>query len=285
MIGKTRQKAAAVLEEVHDPEVGAARGVLRRPLPAGKMRHSRRRPAVDLAAWITHYWMIEWDLRGCEPHVAESLPHPNVHLVFEESATSVAGVQTYKFSRLLEGRSKVFGVKFRAGGFRPFVDAPVSMLADRVVPAEGIFGKEIHALRAIVFSPAAEDERVAAADAFFHARAPQPDETVALASGLVEQILTDGEIKTVDDLVLRSRIGKRSLQRIFNEYVGQSPKWVIQRYRLHEVIERFRSGDVLDWAQLALELGYFDQAHLINDFKAMVGYTPTQYREILSKSS
>jgi AraC-like DNA-binding protein len=80
-------------------------------------------------------------------------------------------------------------------------------------------------------------------------------------------------------------MGKRSLQRIFSEYVGQSPKWVIQRYRLHEAIERFRSGDVLDWAQIALDLGYFDQAHLINDFKAMVGYTPTQYQEILTKGS
>jgi AraC-like DNA-binding protein len=70
----------------------------------------------------------------------------------------------------------------------------------------------------------------------------------------------------------------RSLQRLFSQYVGVSPKWVIRRYRLHELLERMHSGEQPDWAQLAAELGYFDQAHLSNDFKAITGYTPTEYR-------
>ena len=69
------------------------------------------------------------------------------------------------------------------------------------------------------------------------------------------------------------------------EYVGVSPKWVIRRYRLHELIERFNSGEKLDWAQLALVLGYFDQAHLINDFTTIIGYSPTQYRKLVSKEA
>jgi len=76
---------------------------------------------------------------------------------------------------------------------------------------------------------------------------------------------------------------KRSLQLLFNDYVGISPKWVILRYRLHELIERCHSGAPLDWSQLAVDLGYFDQAHLINDFKSVVGYTPTEYKKLLSK--
>ena len=52
-----------------------------------------------------------------------------------------------------------------------------------------------------------------------------------------------------------------------------SPKWVIQRYRLFEAAGRLSSGQA-DGAQLAHELGYFDQAHFIRDFKAMVGKTP-----------
>src|SRR6202022_4515284 len=112
MIGKTRQAPAPEIEEVHDPEVGKARGILRRPLSAGRLRHSRRRPAADVAPWIAHYWMVSWDLRGCEPHVAESLPHPNVHAVFENNSSVICGVQTNKFSRVLEGQSQVFGIKF-----------------------------------------------------------------------------------------------------------------------------------------------------------------------------
>ena len=78
-------------------------------------------------------------------------------------------------------------------------------------------------------------------------------------------------------------MGKRSLQRLFSEYVGVSPKWVIRRYRLHELIERSHTGEEPDWPQLALELGYFDQAHLINDFRTITGYSPTEYQKLIQR--
>src|SRR5271170_898273 len=129
------------VEEVYDPQVGRARGMLRRPLPAGEMRHARRSPSPDLSTWIAHYWMIQWDLRGCDPHRAESLPHPNVHVIFEPSASVVSGVHTQKFSRLIAGQSQVFGIKFQPGAFRPFLKYAVSKLADRMVPVKTILGK------------------------------------------------------------------------------------------------------------------------------------------------
>jgi len=295
MIGKTRQHPtirieSAEVEEVYDPAVGKARGMLRRPFSGGKLRHARRSPASELTPWIAHYWMICWDLRGCEPQLAESVPHPNVHVIFEPAASVVAGVQTHKFSRTLTGQSQVFGVKFKPGGFRPFLDYAVSRLADRTVPLHRIFrnkggndGSDLISLQHAVLSPRTEDEKVEAANAFFRNRIPAPDKTVELAAELVERILQDREIKTVDDLVRGSGIRKRSLQRIFSEYVGVSPKWVIRRYRLHELIERFHPGDQPDWAQLALELGYFDQAHLINDFRSMTGYSPTEYQQLIQR--
>jgi AraC-like DNA-binding protein len=283
MIGKTRQAPTPEVEEVHDPGVGRARGILRRPLPAGKLRHSRRRPAADVASWIAHYWTVSWDLRGGEPHVAESLPHPNVHAVFENNSSLICGVQTNKFSRVLEGESQVFGIKFRPGGFRPFLDSPVSKLTNRIIPANHVFGNEVEKLEAVLLSSDQEDAKVETADAFFRMRVPEPEETALVAGHLVERILHEPEIKTVDDLVKRAGIGKRSLQRIFNEYVGVSPKWVIRRYRLHELIEKLNSGDQPNLTQVALELGYFDQSHLINDFRSIVGYAPTQYLRMVTK--
>src|SRR5580704_701070 len=181
MIGKTRQPSFAQIEEVFDPEVGRARGILRRPLSSGKLSHARRSPPPDLAYWIAHYWMITWDLRGCAPHLAEALPHPNIHVVFEKDNAVVSGIQTRKFSRLLEGRSQVFGVKFHPGGFRPFLKSSVSALADSTVPANRIFGKAVNALTRILASARKESEKVAAANAFFGARLPEPDDTIALA--------------------------------------------------------------------------------------------------------
>ena len=67
----------------------------------------------------------------------------------------------------------------------------------------------------------------------------------------------------------------RGLQRLFAEYVGVSPKWVILRYRIHEAVE-LASPDV-EWGRLAAELGYSDQAHLVRDFTATLGVSPTAY--------
>jgi AraC-like DNA-binding protein len=74
------------------------------------------------------------------------------------------------------------------------------------------------------------------------------------------------------------------LQRLFKEYVGVPPKWVIRRYRLHELVERLHSGQAFEGTQLALDLGYADQAHLIHDFGHVVGYTPTGYRKLAANT-
>ena len=94
---------------------------------------------------------------------------------------------------------------------------------------------------------------------------------------IMDLILADREITKVEDLVRHSGVGKRTLQRLFSEYVGVSPKWVINRYRLHEALERVAAGESVDWTSLAQDLGYFDQAHFIRDFKKLVGKTPTEY--------
>jgi AraC-like DNA-binding protein len=72
-------------------------------------------------------------------------------------------------------------------------------------------------------------------------------------------------------------VSSRTIERLFRRYVGVSPKWVVRRYRVHEACERVKTGVAPDWSQLAHELGYFDQAHFIHDFKAQVGRTPADY--------
>lgn len=71
----------------------------------------------------------------------------------------------------------------------------------------------------------------------------------------------------------------RGLQRLFCEYVGVSPKWVIQRYRLQDAAVLLASGSSGQLAALAAELGYFDQAHLAQDFRRLFGISPSQYRQ------
>jgi AraC-like DNA-binding protein len=92
-------------------------------------------------------------------------------------------------------------------------------------------------------------------------------------------ILRDPSLLRVEQLAERLGRSPRALQRLFREYVGVTPKWVLQRLRLHEAAERMMDG-AGDWAALALDLGYFDQAHFINDFRRVVGRSPGEYASL-----
>ena len=91
------------------------------------------------------------------------------------------------------------------------------------------------------------------------------------------RIADDRTITRVDQIADQFTMPARQLQRLFREYVGVTPKWVIQRYRLIEAAERLAAGAVADFAGLALDLGYADQAHFIRDFKKIVGRAPAGF--------
>lgn len=118
---------------------------------------------------------------------------------------------------------------------------------------------------------------IATAERFLAGHLPAAEPEVGRVGVIVDDIAADRGITAVEQVQERWRIGRRTLQRLFNGYVGVGPKWVINRYRLHEAIERLAAGGAVDWTELALELGYFDQAHFIRDFKALVGRPPAEY--------
>jgi AraC-like DNA-binding protein len=106
---------------------------------------------------------------------------------------------------------------------------------------------------------------------------PEPDPAAEQAATLVAQITDDPALRRVDQLSAASGISARSLQRLFADYVGIGPKWVMRRARLHEAAARADSGELIDWAGLAADLGYADQAHLTRDFTAAIGVPPARY--------
>ncbi len=257
--------------------VGKARGILRHAPGPGVFHHARIAPSQALVGVVQHFWIVRWDLPGSAPQVRETLPHPNVHLVIEPGRTRIQGIHTGRFTRVLEGQGGVFGVKFRPGGFRPFLRRPVSTLRDRSLPLQDVFGMTAESLEDAVFAQQGDDPMVAAAEQFLAAHLPPADPEVERIGEIVDGIAADRSVTAVGQVLQRWGVGKRALQRLFNEYVGVGPKWVINRYRLHEAIERLAEGGAIDWTELALELGYFDQAHFIRDFKALVGRSPANY--------
>ena len=237
-----------------------------------RVRFRRRMPCLELQPYLEHYWLIDGQLDA--PYTTHVVPHPSVNVVFERgfAQPEIAGVGLGLFSRVLDGRIRVAGAQFRPGGFRPFRAEPVSEWTGRHV--------RLDASSSLVLDVEDEDERVAALDSFLLSWEPAPDAQATLAMDLVQRIREDREIQKVADFARAEGVSVRTMQRLFADYVGVSPKWVILRYRIHEVLERAESE--VEWSRLAADLGYSDQAHLVRDFTQTVGVSPTAYARALT---
>ncbi|MFF9622222.1 DUF6597 domain-containing transcriptional factor [Streptomyces griseosporeus] len=249
-----------------------------------RVRFRRHEPAEPLRRYVEYYWLIDWDLP--EPYVSHIVPHPAVNLTFQWDEDEgppygeLTGVALGLYARKLFGRGRVCGAKFRPGGFRPFAPGlPVTHWTGRVLPACEAFERAGGDTPRSVVAPAEDAERVAAFDAFLLSLPWTPDPQADLATELVEHIRTDRAVRRVGDLACERGLSVRSLQRLFSAYVGVSPKWVILRYRLHEALELAGHRRDVDWAGLAADLGYADQAHLVRDFTATVGVPPATYAQ------
>ena len=271
------------------------RGVLRPDLAAEHFRLSRYPPSGALAPFVDYYWIPRWDLRGKPPYKQTILPHPNVHLVFEPSGAGIYGVDRRLFTRSLSGLGLAFGIRFTPGGFRPFWQAPISQLTDRVIPAVRLFGPLAEKTRQVMMGDPADsgsgsdygsasdsgDARmIGYAEALLGSVLPERDPVAEQAADMVSRITADPGLRRVDQLSAASGMTPRSLQRLFADYVGVSPKWVMRRTRLHEAAGHADSGEPVDWASLASDLGYADQAHLTRDFTVTLGVSPSCYAAV-----
>lgn len=235
-------------------------------------RHTSASPSPDLAPYVARYWMVSW--RYAEPYRQLIVPNPAVHLTFQNGRATVRGVWRGHQFKVLTGTDRVFGVAFRPAGFRPFLSAPVATITDRTIDAREVFHGDPPDP---VDVPTVED--------FLRAQRPEPDAKAEWADAIVARIAADPRVTRVGDLAHDLGMSVRSLQRLFAEYVGVGPKWVIRRYRLHEVSQRLARGEPVDWAELAAELGYADQPHFVRDFRRMFGEPPSRYAERYERSA
>lgn len=251
-------------------------GILNPKASENKFRLERYAPSADLQFFVARYWTIHWDLTNQPPFTQEVISYPCVNLVFERNNTRIWGVDSGKFARTLDGKGQVFGIKFRPGAFYPFLKSPVSALTDRSIFFSDFFGFSSEALEEQMHHLSDDDMREVAEN-FLRERLPERDPNVDLLNEIVDCIIAERKITKVDDLVAGFGMNKRSLQRLFSQYVGVSPKWVIQRARLQEAAEQLSVQSGADYSEIALRLGYFDQAHFIKDFKAVIGKSPAEY--------
>lgn len=243
-------------------------------------------PNPLLADYVECYWHVRWEVPEGQTFKTKVLSHPNVHVVFEKPAPLVYGVQRELFTRELHKSGQVLGVKFVPGGFRSISGIATSKVADQRISAAEIFGDEIAQLSSDILAAPDANRMVLLAEEFLCSRLPESvDPLQEEAAAIVTRITTESSMLRVEHIAAEFNISVRTLQRIFAEYVGASPKWVLRRARLHEVAAQASDGSAISWSGLAAGLGYSDQAHLIRDFTAAVGVPPAHYAAAVKPSA
>lgn len=273
-----------------DPVERDSRGILDPWLLRERVQLTRYPAGPELAGLVDRFWAVRWDLPPGTVHRQQVLTHPGANLSIgaangqpgdqaaRPAEARLNGVARGVSTRLLAGRGWTVAAMTRPGGLGAFVTGPAAAFTDRVVPLGQAIAVDESVLLAEITGEPAEAARVALlaaalARAVIGERAA-PAAQVAAAARLAE---TSRDVRRLADLAAAAGIAPRTLQRMFLEYAGVSPVWVIRRYRLLEAAEAVRDGQPVSWAEVAAGLGYSDQAHLTRDFRAATGQTPAAY--------
>ena len=254
------------------------KGVVNPAAARKAFRLERYLPEPDLAPVIEHFWLVEWSLPDGVTHVQRTLPSPCIHLVFDQGRTAVFGVMTGSFEYTLRGSGCVLGVRFRPGAFRGFLGKPVQSMTDQTLPVSALFDcDDVQAEQAVLSAPD-DAAMVAIASELIRRALPAADPQIARIESILKIISESPGLTRVEDLAERAQLSVRRLQMLFKEYVGINPKWVIRRNRLLDAADQLASGIDISLSELALALGYYDQAHFTSDFEKLVGKPPADYR-------
>ena len=249
------------------------------------------RPPALLAPFVERLWILEGPAEDIDPEPIppDGRPEIIVHggdcwaardgngVLRRQARTLFAGQLTRPMQVVPRGFARVAGAHLRPHGGFDLLRVPQHRYTDRVVDLRSIDPVLAARLRKDV---AAQTDARAMADALadvLAAHTPREPVAGAAAKAVAVALALKGMI-SVTDLARAANVSPRQLERLFHERVGVSPKQFVRIVRFQEVLRATRSGRDSGWATVALEHGFYDQAHFINDFKTFVGRTPGEWR-------
>ncbi len=198
-----------------------------------------------------------------------------VFRVFEEGRrgdVAVAGPRTRAMFKHATGVVRAVILQFKPGWSAPLLGVAANALTDQIVQLEDLWGRSGGDL---CLELLAAPSLPAVIDRLTHALALRTRQTFEPASGRLARhavrLLEGGEVR-VERIAERLGVTSRHLRRAFTESVGVGPKDFARTVRLQRAVRRTATSK--DWARIAADAGYYDQAHLIADFRQLVGLTP-----------
>lgn len=240
-------------------------------------------PDAAVAEVVESLWSVRWRFDPGESITQRIIATPGVTLTIEAGDVPgpliVTGVHRRAWEREITGSGAVFGIRLRPAGLAVLSDLSPDRIADATLPVTPDLDPRSFDLLSRIATATTPPARAAAANAAIaECLAERPIEAShRLANAVVATLTAGGVPVRGPTLARRFGVSERTIQRALRSTLGQGPKWVGRWVRLQEVARLLSAPDPPDVTAVALSLGYTDQAHLVNDFRAAVGLTPGGY--------
>ncbi|HKA23237.1 MAG TPA: helix-turn-helix transcriptional regulator [Blastocatellia bacterium] len=257
------------------------------------MRYEEFSPAQALSRFVKCFWVLE-SASAQSPAPERILPDGCTEIVFHAGDAfeqyNVDGTSERQPLALLVGQMRghlliqptgvvrVLGIRFWPGGAYPFVSVPQHEVTGQVLPLDSLWGRIGRELHSRIADAVDLADSVRVVEQLLLCRLY---ESKRVDDGLLKTtalILQSGGCVPVEMLAGHLGISLRKLDRMFNTRVGLTPKALCRVIRFQQVFKLLERGQrKRDWALIATECGYYDQAHFIKEFSAFAGQAPTSY--------
>lgn len=275
------------LEEdpVHGPESSAPEGTVQ----AFAVRPSLRSSVSHI---LSYRETLPDDVEVCE----RVLPDGAVRLVFDlgdatrsgaaaRAPALAIGASTSAAVVTMRGRSEGLSIGLRPGAAAALLGVPAGELANAVVPLRDLWRGEATDLLDRIAAAPDDAARVSRVQACLERRLGGHEPSRAATHG-ARLVAASGGRLALRDLAAELGLGERRLQQLFHAHVGLSPRAWSRLARMHDCLRSLRRSAAPAWASVAVDHGFYDQAHLVNEFRALCGITPAElFRRTISGSS
>ncbi len=258
------------------------------------MQLRARRPAPPLDRFVVKIWLFEGQP---QPHHFERLlPDGSAELVINLNEdrsriydpNDVRNVRTFPGCVLSGPHSQYFvidtqeqcstlGVHFKPGGLSPFFGVPSDEIRNMHLGLDTLWGSFAAELRDRVLEAATDEARFDVVESALRVRARGCFDMHPAVCYALGQFVSGPRTGTISEVTGRIGLSPRRFIQVFREQVGLTPKLFCRVQRFQSAVRRIASGRPVEWAHVALDTGYFDQAHFINDFRDFSGLRPSAY--------
>lgn len=191
----------------------------------------------------------------------------------------LVGLQSHFLLNEPLGRSRMMWIRFHAGGIYPFIPCDAHELHNQVLPLDIFWGNAVALLRESLHEAPNMGIRLAILESFLLERLREPEnryvhqavQTLALSNGTY----------SIKGLANQIGISQKHLANRFKQVVGVTPKTLARIYRFQSVLSSINTQPAIDWADIALQCHYHDQAHFSKDFATFTGFSPSEYYSMM----